>query len=569
MTTRIHPLGLLIFLWLISIVAVNPIGEFPLNDDWAYAHNVHDFQRDGVLKLSDWIAMTQIAHWFYGHVFTTIFGFSFTALRISTLLLSVIGILVFYGLTGFISRDRVVRTATTFVFAFNPLYYQLSFTFMTDVPFLVFFLATMYASMKYLEDSQNRKWLFAATLLIVVAVLTRQTGAGIGFSLLFLGFLLRWNEKKLPSRESGPVVFSAPAIRLAVILSIFAILTLYLYSTVLGHYGIISRRLGSVSDLTWILGHDKPVQRTTYFLAITLVHLGVFLIPFLPWLQKSTVKLSGSSPANWIFTGLGVLIAAVTFTRFPIPTVGNMLHADGLGPMLTADLLRNTPSPGIASQFVYMMLLIGGCIVASIVLRRVWDVLSGLLSRNRANKAEEPTSGDILAVWSALIVGGFTLFSAIGQSFFDRYILLSVPMVLLFSLYLIKDIVWSEAALKRSRTAVSILGVLLMFWSVAGTRDYLEANRVRWQVLHELMASGVPASHIDGGFEFNAWYRTGELIPWGNPKKSWWFVGESHYLVTFKPIDGIEPEASRTYQRWLVPGKAHIYISRQDDESRE
>ena len=56
------------------LMAVNHSGEFPLIDDWAYAHGVSDFLFDGVLKVSDWVAMTQVAHLFAGVGWSMIFG---------------------------------------------------------------------------------------------------------------------------------------------------------------------------------------------------------------------------------------------------------------------------------------------------------------------------------------------------------------------------------------------------------------------------------------------------------------------------------------------------------------
>ena len=37
------PFGIyLILIWGISVLVVNPLGNFPLNDDWAYAQSVRD-----------------------------------------------------------------------------------------------------------------------------------------------------------------------------------------------------------------------------------------------------------------------------------------------------------------------------------------------------------------------------------------------------------------------------------------------------------------------------------------------------------------------------------------------
>lgn len=55
----------------------------------------------------------------------------------------------------------------------------------------------------------------------------------------------------------------------------------------------------------------------------------------------------------------------------------------------------------------------------------------------------------------------------------------------------------------------------------------------------------VEPSKTDGGFEFNGWY-TYELVdaPLGQTErykqgKSWWWIVDDEYVVTFAPIDGI------------------------------
>ena len=122
------------------LMAVNHSGEFPLIDDWAYAHGVSDFLVDGVLKISDWVAMTQVAHLFAGVAWSMIFGYSLENLHEFTLLVSLIGAFVMYYGNGFFTRSVSLRLIGTFILVANPLWIYLSHTFMTDIPFTVLFL---------------------------------------------------------------------------------------------------------------------------------------------------------------------------------------------------------------------------------------------------------------------------------------------------------------------------------------------------------------------------------------------------------------------------------------------
>ena len=35
--------GLIVLLWFVVIALINPVGDFPLNDDWCYAKSVKNY----------------------------------------------------------------------------------------------------------------------------------------------------------------------------------------------------------------------------------------------------------------------------------------------------------------------------------------------------------------------------------------------------------------------------------------------------------------------------------------------------------------------------------------------
>ena len=84
---------LIIAVWIVAALLIDPRGEFPLNDDWAYAAAVKTLLGGGGIRLSGWTTVNLIAQIFWGALFCLPFGFSFTALRISTLVLGLTGVL--------------------------------------------------------------------------------------------------------------------------------------------------------------------------------------------------------------------------------------------------------------------------------------------------------------------------------------------------------------------------------------------------------------------------------------------------------------------------------------------
>jgi hypothetical protein len=112
--------------------------------------------------------------------------------------------------------------------------------------------------------------------------------------------------------------------------------------------------------------------------------------------------------------------------------------------------------------------------------------------------------------------------------------------------------------------------ILLAWYSIAGTHDYLEWNRARFDGLAKLGARGVPPTAIDGGMEYNGWHLApvlgtaptdAEARP-GQPDdvKSWWWVVDDRFVASFRPLPRYVVRETLPYRRWLVPGVGHVMI---------
>src|SRR5512139_458155 len=74
---------------LVLCALVDPRGEFPINDDWAYAHSVQWLLAEHRIRLSDWIAMNLLPQTLIGGAAAQVAGFSFSLLRHLTQAVSV------------------------------------------------------------------------------------------------------------------------------------------------------------------------------------------------------------------------------------------------------------------------------------------------------------------------------------------------------------------------------------------------------------------------------------------------------------------------------------------------
>src|SRR5437867_3616612 len=139
-------------LWCVAVMLVKPIGDFPLNDDWAWGMTVKRLVEGGGYRPTGWAGMTLITQVLWGALFCIPRGFSFNALRISTLVLSLIGVLAMYSLVRRLKGSRFLALCCALTLACNPIYFALSNTFMTDVPFTTM---AMVASFFYVRHLQN------------------------------------------------------------------------------------------------------------------------------------------------------------------------------------------------------------------------------------------------------------------------------------------------------------------------------------------------------------------------------------------------------------------------------
>ncbi|HLL94256.1 MAG TPA: glycosyltransferase family 39 protein, partial [Spirosoma sp.] len=210
-TQRGHILFLLL-LWIVQILLINPHGEFPSNDDWAFALSVREAVEHGRFFVSGWAGMNLIAQIGWGSLFCLPFGFSFTALRISTIVAGGLGLWGTYKLIRESTNHQPTALAGSLIMAVNPLYLGLSATFMTDVPFYAAVIWSYYFLVVGLKKDAIKPIVIGLGLGIV-SLLIRQFGIVVflSFSLAYVVLKgINWRSIAIASACSiGAVIFQA------------------------------------------------------------------------------------------------------------------------------------------------------------------------------------------------------------------------------------------------------------------------------------------------------------------------------------------------------------------------
>src|SRR5688500_12417267 len=122
---------ILIAAFLAAVLLVDPRGNFPLDDDWGVGFTTFTLLQTGRVQFSPFASATAYLQFFWGALWASLFGESFTVLRISTLVLSLGSVLIAFSM---LRRAGVRRELALFgagALLFHSLFFWASFTSMT------------------------------------------------------------------------------------------------------------------------------------------------------------------------------------------------------------------------------------------------------------------------------------------------------------------------------------------------------------------------------------------------------------------------------------------------------
>jgi 4-amino-4-deoxy-L-arabinose transferase-like glycosyltransferase len=490
--------------------------------------------------------MTLVAQVYWGYLWCLITGFSFDTLRISTQFLSISGLIFFYFSTAKLTSNRTVLILSFLILAFNPLYYMLSSSFMTDVPFVSLFIISLYFFIKFIEDSKL-SYLLIAFLFCLLSVFVRQIGITliISFSIIYL-----FNNNARAIKKAIPFFLSAVII-LLLILS-HKVISFPTEAHLINN----TRTLNLFSNLSadHLFG-IIPIIKNSFF---AMIYIGLFIYPFLLLNYTATFSYISKNKQKIILLisilfSLIILMALIAGDKI-LPVRPNTFYHYGLGPALLRDVdileLNNINKLPSFVRIILTFIGINGGLT-------IMMVLFTAIRRFIKNKIFP----DSIILF--LFCTSFFLLIITGLSdFYDRYLIIFIP---LFILFLIRITGVSESRISPLLNKFSFaLILIIMLFSVVSTHDYFSWNNSRWEAIdyltHDLK---VQADNIDGGFEFNGLYNYDpDYIP--SSGKSWWWVKDDEYIIAFGNISGYSPLKYFSYYSWLYISVERVYILRRN-----
>jgi hypothetical protein len=530
-----EPEVLILLLITVCYFVVNPIGEYAIDDDWAYVKSLHYLYQEGNFKIMAWNPMSLISLLLWGLPFTKLFGFTFTVTKISVvalLYLECITILAFLRKMNF-SRDLTLLVSLTLIF--NPIHFFHSFMFGTDIPMLAWGTGALFLYLSAMQASDKIRQcglLISGSMFGTLSFLVRQNG--ILFPLAFFLYLALWAPKNFKSLRFVTSAFAIPIV--------VGIYFQYWYTHI---HGPTEAYLKSRLSIASWLGQFSPVLFFSWVFFF-MIYIGFFIAPVaLSYRLERGRRNTSKASLAFIFLVVFVLTMFVLITFYAgilFPYFPNKLTPFGfLSP--NEVIVGNRPVLwGIKVSWAVSLLSILA------VLSFAWKLLQ---LRDRTGEPEFRCSTRRLMCVLLMLQLGYLFATA--KMLYDRHLLILLPTVLL----LFASTLCISPVLSHWR--VLVLTIPLAIYSIAGTHDLHAVSRAAFSAGERLMASGIDPMWIDGGLAFDGWQMyersRAEKIDRSRKHDAWWVRDltpgvRTHYVISLSP--GIElPELGGFWRKSL------------------
>jgi Dolichyl-phosphate-mannose-protein mannosyltransferase len=456
-------------------LAIRPVVEMGVNDDWSYIKTVQILAQTGHIVYNGWA--TAMLGWqlYLGALFVKLFGFSFTIVRASVLLIAMA--------TAFLTQRTMVRAGIsewnaalgTLVIVTSPLFLPLAFSFMTDVSCLFCIVLCLYACLRALQAETDR----AALAWLCFAAISNAIGGTVR-QIAWLGVLVMVPSTIWLLRRRPRFLLMGSLLYVGCVAFVFASVHWFHQQPYSVPENLIRGRVN---------------LKTFLFLASNMFRAGLdtslFLLPilllFVPELRR------GNRRSTMFF-----IAGSIVFVAFCLVAVGH----HGLPPWLAPYMGNYVTSYGLLEDGVRLLVTI---LNAASVLALFALILADTKKLPSAAGLVQKISWHRLTV----LIVPFTVAYIIllmpraafkGFLFFDRYLIPIITMLLILILRFYQE--WVQS---RIPTVALLWIAVFAAFGIAGTHDLFTLLRARLAAIDELRLAGVPPTAIDAGFEYNGW----------------------------------------------------------------
>lgn len=523
---------LLAFIFLLSEFIVNPIGNFPLNDDWTYGKSVLILNKEGRITTGDFAAMSLFSHILWGGLFTKLFGFSFTVLRFSTFISSLIGVFTLNKLVVSISENRITGFVASLVLLFNPLYFNLTNTFMTDVNFHTLLILSCYFAYDFFKTKSKSSFALVFVLSALL-VLIRQFGIIVPVCFTTTCFIIK--EKRWLNSALALICTLA-------VYGIFKYYESYLQGILppgaaykfSGNVSVSSGKFWDVFFYNWELRYKKVA-----------LHILIYTFPFTLFFLNDILK--SLKPLLVVFIAAASIFSVHYFFKNESFMIGNVFTNMSLGAETFYETL--TPAEKNYAQHTFTIGFEGALVFVKYLFGSLSLFVLIALALRFISEARNPFKREPVLFFLFALFFSYCFLILITESYFDRYHIPLISLALIIFGFIAKRF--------EGNYKLVVIPVILVFYvSVFGTKDYLQVNRMRWEAYHTLVKEEkVDQAKINGGFEVNCW---------NEGQYNWWadFITLENfdYLIQYREQPGFRAYRTYEFQRYFPFKKDQLRV---------
>ncbi len=556
---------------LLCYFLIRPYAEIGIVDDWSYVKSAQVLAQTGHIAYNGWASPMLGWQLYFGALFIKIFGFSFTAVRLSTVIEA--------AATAYLLQRTCVRAGlnswnamlATMTFVLSPLYLPLAFTFFTDVSGFLCITACLYMCLRALQARSER----AAMLWVSLAALVNAAG-GTARQIAWLGLLVMVPSTLWLLRKSrrvlvgGSISWIIGVVFVATAMHWFArqpytipipLTPITMDGKALIHLGISGMRSAgqlALLALPVLLMFYGSIRFRNRRVAVT------FGIGFLLFVVSGIALMRAGFTREWLAPFLGNPITDPVFDRLSISVNGGLHLA-------------------VARESLCMLLT---CAVVIGLLCLAFNFFASISGRKFSPQQTTAISwyklGILLGSFSAAYIAILVLDELRNGWFFDRYLLPPFAFVLI-----VLARYYQERVKAKLPWACAIPIIIFGGFSIAATHDTFALYRGYVYAIDEMRSSGAPAAAIAEPWEFAMWTqveKTGYVNnrriripkgayvpqpargPWPNCIASPSVLSETPaiepgYVISSNPgdCDGQAAFPPVAYDAWIAPHGSWVY----------
>ncbi len=471
----------------VSVLATIPFLETSFNDDWSYTFTALQLAETGKLTYNGWGALIVGVQAAWAALIIRLFGFSFTAVRLSTLVFDAGSALLLYAFGRRAGLRPSLAVFGTLAVVLSPLFIPLAASFMTDVPGLFFLLACAYCALRALDASRAGIVLVWTALAALTGVLGGTVRQIVWAEPVLVLPCLAWTRRKEHRIAAAVICFWCGSL-------VVIALSLHWYQ---------GQPFAVPEGPLWRFPQASPPFSAVWD---ALFRMGVsFALVMLPALavyaSARPVDLERLARAGAVLVIPWALWKATSpWSPGYIPMLGNIItpHGilDGLDAIGDKPMTLTRPLRGLLAAMVVAAAC--PCLASFFHSFALW--------RKAAQEGKRSSLPRIRAHFAlAFLPFSIAYFALLIRRIyegpiFDRYLLPLLPAVVVALLLHFQNSVRRPAPLPAW-----VVLVLWALYGVASMHDYLAATRARLSAAAAVAAKGVPRTAITAGLEYDAW----------------------------------------------------------------